>query len=452
MSTALKDRVFRVDPPVADHPDFDISSSDPDYEMEERSDELLNILSKTPSWILRWGNTSFLVLLLSFVAISGIIKYPDTIDTRIFVVTSNPPVSIISKLSAELEKLYVTDHSDLHKGDVIGIFKSTANYEDLLSLKTFIQKEIPTDSSLIESLKLGEVSGQYEAYIRSVKDLDQFKMLNFHQSKIQQMQESLGHHFDLLEQQEKKLNLMEKEVKVASGIHQKNKRLYHKKAMTMEAYHHSEIGLIQKRTALESAKEYSIQSKLKIQNILHTISDLKRDSLEKVTNLLENVKASKRNLLTAISQWENNHVLKSPINGTITYLDYWNENQFVQAGDEVFTILPHDTTKVIGRLVLPLNNSGKVKTGQEVTVKLDGFPYKEFGMLKGKISSISLAPKNQAYIAEVEFPNNLTTTYKKKLSLKQKMTGDASVITEELSLLERFFYQFKDILDNKISD
>jgi len=49
------------------------------------------------------------------------------------------------------------------------------------------------------------------------------------------------------------------------------------------------------------------------------------------------------------------------------------------------------------------------------------------------------------YLLDVELPKKLVTTYNKDIEFKQEMQGSAEIITEDLRLIERIFFQFKDI-------
>jgi len=46
---------------------------------------------------------------------------------------------------------------------------------------------------------------------------------------------------------------------------------------------------------------------------------------------------------------------------------------------------------------------------------------------------------------DIELPNGLQTSYKEKINFQQEMTGTADIITEDLRLLERLLYQFRDV-------
>lgn len=80
----------------------------------------------------------------------------------------------------------------------------------------------------------------------------------------------------------------------------------------------------------------------------------------------------------------------------------------------MFTVLPHENP-VYAELTLPTEGAGKVEQGQEVIIKLDNYPYLQFGSLIGKVENIStitntsnetLARNNvSAYLVRVTLPD-----------------------------------------------
>jgi hypothetical protein len=70
-------------------------------------------------------------------------------------------------------------------------------------------------------------------------------------------------------------------------------------------------------------------------------------------------------------------------------------------------------------------------------------------MLAGTVQSISLVPRNDSYAIEVQLPRGLRTSFDRPLDFRQEMQGSAEIITEELRLLERIFYQIRRILKNQ---
>jgi multidrug resistance efflux pump len=100
-------------------------------------------------------------------------------------------------------------------------------------------------------------------------------------------------------------------------------------------------------------------------------------------------------LKKAIKNWELNYVLRSSIAGQVTFLQIWTPSQNVAAGDNVFAVIPLNNQNYIGKVKAPAQNSGKIKVGQDVNIRLANCPDREFGMLKGTIKNISLTPDKE---------------------------------------------------------
>ena len=137
----------------------------------------------------------------------------------------------------------------------------------------------------------------------------------------------------------------------------------------------------------------------------------------------------------------------APTNGVVTFNQFWNENQTVKSGETVLTVIPQNEGEMIGKVQLTFQGAGKVKEGQLANIQFANYPYMEFGMVKGIIRSISLAPNNNYYTAEIELPEGLRTFYGLDLEFKQEMIGTAEIITEDIRLLERIVRPLRYILN-----
>jgi HlyD family secretion protein len=129
--------------------------------------------------------------------------------------------------------------------------------------------------------------------------------------------------------------------------------------------------------------------------------------------------------------------------------NYWQQNQNINIGDILLTVVPDEDVHIIGKIFLPLEGAGKVKEGQMVNVKFANYPHMEYGMVRVEITNISLVPVTQnntlGYILEVYFPNGLVTNYGKELAFGQHMQGTAEIITEDLRLLDRFLNPIRSL-------
>jgi hypothetical protein len=153
-------------------------------------------------------------------------------------------------------------------------------------------------------------------------------------------------------------------------------------------------------------------------------------------------------LKKVIKDWELAYTLKSSVSGVVTFLQVWNENQTINVGDNVFSIIPDAKNSFVGKVKAPALNSGKIKVGQRVNIRLANYPDREFGVLKGEIKNISLVPdKDGNLLLDVALPNGLKTSYNKQIIFQQEMKGSAEIVTEDLRLIERILYQFKSIFE-----
>ena len=157
-------------------------------------------------------------------------------------------------------------------------------------------------------------------------------------------------------------------------------------------------------------------------------------------------RASVGQLLAAIRVWEMSYCLVAPSDGKVQLLVQGAPNLYLSAGDIFARMVPEGGETWIGRALLPIQRSGKVKAGQRVIVRFTNFPDQEFGIVNGRLSSVSLVPSEDNYMVEIAFPNGLTTNYRKNLPVSYEMKATAEIVTDDVRLIERFFQPLKKVL------
>lgn len=162
--------------------------------------------------------------------------------------------------------------------------------------------------------------------------------------------------------------------------------------------------------------------------------------------MLKQVLHTFRQLKKAIKDWELTYVLKSNNSGIVEFLNYWDTNQTVKEGDLIFIISPENNPYYLAKLKTPKTNAGKIKIGQQVNIKLNDYPDYEFGVIRGQVQRISnVSGADGTYVVDVRILKDLKTSFGKQIDFKQDMQATADIITEDLRLLERFFYQFRSL-------
>jgi len=423
--------------------------------IEIRSEEVQDILGATPSWIIRTGISVILLVVVSLLIGSWFFKYPDIIQSKITLTTQNPPASLIAKNSGKIMDIFVSEKQKVKENQLIAIIENTANYQDVLKLKTLLNKQ-KENSLLINSINfaLGELQQNYSAYSRLLHAYNDFKELDYYNKKIEsvkQQKRDFRLYYDRLWAQR---GMKEQELKLAKQQFERDKSLFEKDVYSKSDFEKAEKTYLQEKLSFENIRTTLANTQMQINQLDQQILDLQLQESKEQNRQEIAIEEAQQNLKSQIKQWKQRYLIISPIDGKVTFTKIWSKNQNVQTGEIVATIIPQKATDIIGKVEIPAIGVGKVKLGQTVNIKFDNFPYMEFGLLRGTIKSISLIPiqteKGAIYTAEIEIPDTLVSNYGKHLKFSQEMTGTADIITDDIRLLERFLNPLKSIWRNNI--
>jgi multidrug resistance efflux pump len=196
-----------------------------------------------------------------------------------------------------------------------------------------------------------------------------------------------------------------------------------------------------------------IQNQINIENIKGRIAVLEGGrSTDRSTKEAE-IQGIVQVLKGEIDRWREDFLLKAPISGQVAFTQFWSENQSVQAGQKVMTIVPKSNEdapgNIIGRAKLSPLGSGKVDTGRVVNIDFPAYPSSEFGILKGKVTKISDIPEEGQFLIEIQLPDSLVTTYGKTIQFRQGMVGQGEIITDKRRFLTRLLEKLLDAIYNR---
>jgi hypothetical protein len=175
-----------------------------------------------------------------------------------------------------------------------------------------------------------------------------------------------------------------------------------------------------------------------LQDFDHTYSEKKR-------LCLDNIERSIHNMENSLRSWQQNYLITAPADGKLVFLKNLTENQYLKVSDTLFTVMP-DQSDFIASMDFPVRGMGKADVGQKVIIKLDDYPYQEFGMLEGRVLSMSPSLNVRYYRVLVSLPKGLKSTYNRTFICKSEMSGTAEIVTADLRLIERAFYGFRKLL------
>lgn len=421
-------------------------------EIELRSEQVQDILSYVPHWMIRYGNLLFLILILLFFSLSWLIKYPDVITTEALLTTKIPPEKLIAQSTGKLETILINNNDLIIKNKPLAIIENTSNYKDVYKLKTIIDtlkvntKSFTFPINELPVLFLGDIDTQYALFENNYIQYTLNKDLQPFSNEALANNNSISELHRRLKSSKDQLALNQTELALTKTNLERNETLYKKGIISKLEIEQKQIEYHQAKRNIKSFESSISQIREAISNANKLSKGTEISKTKEEMMLLKKVIQSFNQLKKAIKNWETQYVFKSNIDGKVAFSNYWRTNETVNQGDLVFTIIPKESSSFIAKLKTPANNSGKLKIGQEVNIKLENYPEAEFGTLKAKVRHISQIPDNDGfYLILAQLPKELITSYKKIIEFKQEMRGSAEIITEDLRLVERFFYQIKDI-------
>jgi HlyD family secretion protein len=433
--------------------------------IELRSEEFQEVLGSVPHWILRWGITVLTIVVVILLSGSALIKYPDVLPSQVTLTGSMPPAVIVARASGKLKELYVADNQEVKAGEYLGVIENAAKTEDIRRLKECLSdsnfqvsgfgfNELITDDTgglrVEPAMTLGGLQSAFSAFRAALHEYSEYRRLMYYPQKIEMTKERKiqyeKQYITLLNQQK----LTEEQLGLVRNKFQRDSLLSVKGVISKEDLENSRNAFLQSLMSYENIKSSLNNMKIQIGQLDESLLDTKQRDIETLNNLQTRLQTQISQLQAEILNWELTYTLVTPIDGKVTLTNYWVENQNVMAGNPVFTVVPNDSLPVIGKAILPIARSGKVKTGQKVNIRLQNFPENEYGILRGTVQNISLAPtqtgETSYYILEILLTDGLITTYKKELPSLPDMQGQADIVTEDLSLLERLALPLKKIL------
>ena len=387
----------------------------------------------------------------------------------------------------------MTDNQEVKTGDYLAVIDNPARTEDVLELKNYLdtfdldrhcegdspkqfskneQSGLLPASSLAvrndeanlpdKNLQVGSLQTLYSTFYTTLFEYNEYKRLSYYPQKIKMTKDRIiqyeAQYQNLLRQQK----IVNEQFVLAGKQFQRDSLLHQKGLIANEEYEKSQNASLQSEMSRENMQSSVNNMKIQIEQLKESLLDTGEQDIEKSNSLQTQLQSLVSQLKTEIQAWELNYVLQALVGGKITFNGFWTVNQNVNAGEEVFTVIPDNSTHVIarncevviGKALLPITRSGKVKVGQKVNIRLENFPDNEFGILRGIVKNISLVPslngQTANYTVEIALPEGLTTTYKKELPYLQNMQGQAEIITEDISLLERFVLPIKKILKESV--
>ena len=431
------------------------------------SEPVQEIMGSIPSWITRWGVTVIAGIFALIIIGCCIIRYPQTLTSSITLTSENPPSDLAARYDGLLDTVCVVNGQEVSSGDLIALLSTPADYGDIMAVRAILDSlssrerdalsGAVSSPSLYENYRLGDLQSSWSELVRSCRaylnwsEIDQ----SGHQKRLveEQIGKNREYYGDLLSQKA----VLEQDMRYEQAGLERDSLLMAEGAISRAEYEATLKNWTSKKGSLASFEATLTSTQLSILQLRQQLTELEIQRQNEETEHLRGIMQQASQMKAQVAQWLEQYAVISPADGTVSLQKVWSRGQHVMVGDVIASVVPDNGDRVIGRLQVPSSGFGKVEEGQRVNVRLNGFPYMEFGVLKGVVESIPAVPQTVTtaegnsivYTVEVSFPDSLVTTYGKELPMVQQMDGTAEIITRDRRLIGQFIDPVLSLFKNR---
>lgn len=356
-------------------------------EQNIRSEEIQDVISYIPNWMIRWGISLVFLLFSSMLAFSWFVRFPDVIETPVKLVSAQPPMTIAAPSQGQLE-VWRKDGELVLPGEPVGMILNGADYLHMMALKKMLMEtaDASHDWNKAEHWNLGELKPFFDKWHKAALEAKGFSDDGFERSRM------------MLENE-----IRQQKALIADGSALADKRL--------------EIASLQE-------KLLSLMTRRKSEAL--RLSQKQNDAFIELNRLMK--------------QWEDKYILRAPVEGKLMAYETLRHNEFVDKGKPLFSVVARDSKKKIGKLWIEQHLVNQVQVGQKVRIALD----QKFAgaYIMGEVASVGRVRQEGKYLVKVRLNDTDSTAGLLSLQQYPEWDGQAQVITRQQRLFDRIMGMF----------
>ncbi|MEN5434958.1 HlyD family efflux transporter periplasmic adaptor subunit [Sphingobacterium faecium] len=431
---------------------------------EERTEEVKDIVERMPITFAK--NVTLLVCLIVILLLffGYIVKYPDIVTGEVTVSSEQSPLQIVAIQAGRLKINNIKSQDMIQPDQLLAWIDNPARPELIAQIKSHLTS-IPLAlteartlyNKLPKNLNLGDLTVPYSALLTNIKQVADYQDHKLYDKHEQSLAKILNEQHSALNTLKDKEKLSSINLQISDKYLERDSILLAKRLISQAEYEQSVVSHLGAEDQVKTSIRNSGSIKEQISSTENSIQQNKITKSEKEQQFDLELLTAYNNLIDKINLWEKQYLITSPVGGSAQFLKFWTNNQFVQVGEPLFSIVP-TKNEVLGKVMLPVQGAGKVKMGQKVIVKMVDYPYLEYGYIEGEVNNISLVSSPvsvgngstiDSYLVTLVFPRGLYTNYGTQLDFRFEAKRTAEIITKDRRLIERFFDNLRYIGHSK---
>ncbi len=369
-------------------------------------------------------NTLITIIVMSTLAFLAILingKYSSKIDVN-GVVVRKDITKIHTGESGAIEEIFFKDGDYVNKGDALfKISNSSSSYSNLID-DSSLYKKIDSVNKLMKD--------ELEDY------LEQIEIIRYESERKLNLVDIISNEIKLLRTN---VEILKKDLLI---IENKESRFLHLISKNMMSKDNHDSILLEKQSKNKDINLINIEISSRVKEKLKLELEIKNSKL-KLVELDKNHRKEMDQLSDRLDNYKlkDSYYIRSTSTGYINHIDSY-QNKSVSEGDVLATVKEISNNKVYIQLFSDSESLSYAKFNNDVTLRIEAFPYESYGVLKGEIIGISPTkitnPSGDRYFSIIVKIDDSFGSIKKDWLLDgMKVVGTYS--GKEMSLLEWLF-------------
>jgi HlyD family secretion protein len=412
-----------------------------------------DLLGKPPGWLLRSGISLVFVIVLSGLLLSAFIHYPDRLNGQVVIQRERTPVALVPTISTFIDSLFVEDGDEVKKGDIVAILHSDANWQEMMALSQVLESN-SEEVGVEEFTELGALQSLYGRWMAIKREYAYYAKNNPTAQNKENIRRDIKYNGDLVQTTRDELDLLDRQIALEKNDYERQRGLAKEGVISIQELEEKEkrwLGFQQQRETLHARL---IEYQLRINNLNQQIEKLVLDNKDRFFELEQSYRQLTEELSGRMQEWKDTYLLRATIAGQIIFSAAVDTKQQVSSSAPLLYVEPTgaDQTTLLAKISIPATGLGKITTGDRLIIRLDAYPEKEYGTISTQVDEIRAMPSvdkegGATYQVIAALREPVETTYNKELPLSLQMTGTATIITKDRSILSRVFEQLLSLIN-----
>jgi|GEM_PF-5799730 len=352
-----------------------------------RTEEVNEVLARSPKWLLRWGTLMFVLGMGAFLCFLYWFKYPERVITDVSLTTSLPPVVVLSPTSGYLSEIVVSEGDTIRKGKEIAQIGNGADYNDLLELEAQIGGLATYGEEALQVFMpnlqwdLGALKSYYEQVDRAHHRYMSFKNSLGDPSSLSNIAQQKGIINEKIKDLKEQIKEYDRPLKRAIKERDLTKKRVEAGERSGNDLSKAEQNIADVENDIKDKKRELKEEERNLKALSAQRINISQSGDEKELESFQDLKAAVSDLEREIDRWKKSFLIHAPTSGATYFGDYRVEGQYVAKGDTIMEILPFQKANdYIGQLYIPVQGAGRVEEGQKVQIKFNDYPFLDYGL------------------------------------------------------------------------